>query len=67
MRRKITMFAILGGMMLSMGCATVVRTAPENRERYGRQLDLMRRQLGDDIDLLLLAERQSRLSQYHTR
>ncbi|MGE3182452.1 MAG: hypothetical protein AB7N71_12540 [Phycisphaerae bacterium] len=67
MRRYALLFSITAGMFLSMGCATVVRTSEENQARYGRQLDLMMRQLGDDVDLLLLAERQSRLSQYHTR
>lgn len=67
MRRILIGLLVVSAVFPVFGCATVTRTADENTARYNRNLQLMMRQMGDDIDYALLADRQSRLSRFHTR
>lgn len=65
--RKLLVAAAILATVFSTGCATVTMSAKENQARYKRDLALMMRQLGDDVDFFLLAHRPSRLTFYHTR
>ena len=67
MRRWIVGLTVLGTLIGLTGCQTVTRTKEESKAKYNRQITLMLRQMGDDGDYLLLANRQSRLSKFHTR
>ena len=67
MRRLVCLFVAVTAFTALTGCRTVTMTPEENTARYNRNLDLMLRQMGDDIDYFLIAHRQSRLTYYHTR
>ncbi len=49
------------------GCAGTVDTGSERCRRYWEITDSQARQFNDDLDYLLLFERNTRLSRYHTR
>jgi len=49
------------------GCAGTIDTGPERCRRYWGITKLQHRQLNDDVDFLLLYERNSRLTEYHAR
>jgi hypothetical protein len=65
--RKWLLLGLLAGLAVTAGCATVTKTAEENRatQRQVAAFDL--RQMGDDWNLLWMADRQSRLTRWHTR
>ena len=49
------------------GCGGVIDTSSERCRRYWEITQHQQRQLNDDIDYLLLYERNSRLTEYHAR
>ncbi len=49
------------------GCGGTVDTSAERCRRMWEITELQQRQLNDDIDYLLLYERNSRLTEYHAR
>jgi len=65
--RKWLILGLLAGLAASVGCATVNRTAAENRAAHRHIVDFEIRQIGDDWNLIWLADRQSRLTKWHTR
>lgn len=67
MRRWMLIMGVAASFVALSGCKTVTMSEEENQARYDRNLALMERQLGDDIDYFLLARSQSRLSRWHTR
>lgn len=64
------LFAFLGvltAVAASLGCNGVVKNYDERMNTYGRVLDMDTRQLVDDWDYFWLADRQYRLTKWHTR
>jgi len=61
------LLGLLAGVALSAGCATVTKTPEENRASIRSALELDMRQIGDDWNLIWLADRQGRLTRWHTR
>lgn len=55
----------LGSMLV--GCDGTISTASERARRYWLITGVQNRQFNDDLDYLLLYERNSRLSEYHAR
>ena len=49
------------------GCAGTIETGSERLRRYWEITELQSKQFNDDLDYLLLYERNSRLSEYHAR
>ncbi len=64
---KLLWLGLLVGLGMLAGCATVSKTPEENltTQRQIAELDL--RQVADDWNLIWLADRQSRLTRWHTR
>lgn len=61
------LLGLLAGLALSAGCATVTKTPEENVANVRSVLELDMRQIGDDWNLIWLADRQGRLTRWHTR
>jgi len=61
------LLGLLAGAALSAGCATVTKTPEENRANMRSVVELDMRQIGDDWNLIWLADRQGRLTRWHTR
>lgn len=67
MRRMMLLFACIGAALIA-GCGPgVAKTAADRENTYRRVLDMDFRQLNDDWDLLWLADRQYRLTEFYTR
>ena len=49
------------------GCGGTIDTSAERARRYWEITELQQRQFNDDMDYLLLYERNSRLTEYHAR
>ena len=65
--RKWLVLGLLAGLSLAAGCATVTKTAAENRATHRQIVELDMREIGDDWNLIWMADRQCRLSRWHTR
>jgi|GEM_PF-1794551 len=53
----------LGSLTLTTGCETLSETSAENGNRKWHHLDTNRRQIAEDVDMLLLLDRPSWLSE----
>jgi len=65
--RLAVLFGLLVGVGLLTGCTGVVKTPAERSNTYAQVLDMDTRQLVDDWDMVWLADRQYRLTRWHTR
>jgi hypothetical protein len=65
--RKWILLGMLTGLAFWAGCATVTRTASENRSNIRSVAQLNVRQMADDWNLIWLNDRQSRLTRWHVR
>jgi hypothetical protein len=61
------LLGLLAGLALATGCATVTKTPEENRASVRSILELDMREIGDDWNMIWLADRQDRLTRWHTR
>jgi hypothetical protein len=61
------LLGLLAGLALATGCATVTRTPEENSANVRSVLELDMREMADDWNLIWLADRQGRLTRWHTR
>jgi len=61
------LLGLLAGVALVAGCATVAKTPEENWATYRQIADLDTREIGDDWNLIWLADRQTRLTKWHVR
>ncbi len=67
--KKIAVLLLLSmclGTVLA-GCSGTIDSAADRSRRYWEVTKLQSRQFNDDLDYLLLYERNSRLSEYHAR
>jgi len=55
----------LGSMMV--GCSGTISSPGDRARRYWLITEVQSKQFNDDLDYLLLMERNSRLSEYHAR
>ncbi len=65
--RKLLFLALLSGLALATGCATVTKTPQENRATMRAITEFDMLQIGDDWNLIWLSDRQSRLTKWNTR
>ncbi len=65
--RKWLWLGLFAGLALATGCATVAKTPAENSAVHRQIFELDVRQMGDDWNLIWMADRQSRLTKWHTR
>lgn len=65
--RKWLLLGLLAGLALTTGCATVTKTGAENRATHRQIVELDARQIADDWNLIWMADRQCRLTRWHTR
>jgi hypothetical protein len=65
--RKYLLAGLVIGVWALPGCATMSKTAEENQRAWGQQLDIEMRELGDDWNYVLMADRPNRLSKYQIR
>lgn len=61
------LLGLLAGLALATGCATVTMSAQENRASVRSVLELDMREMADDWNMIWLADRQNRLTRWHTR
>lgn len=66
MRKLAILVAGLLGVAVT-GCNGVVKNYDERMNTYGQALDMDLRQMVDDWDKVWLADRQYRLTRWHTR
>lgn len=64
---KLALLGLLAGVALLAGCNGVVKTYDDRKNQYSRTLDYDLRQLVDDWDAIWLADRQYRMTPWHTR
>lgn len=65
--RTLALLGLLAGIVALCGCEGVVKNFDERMNQYGQTLDMDTRQLVDDWDYLWLADRQYRMTRWHTR
>ncbi len=65
--RKLFWIAMLVGIAVATGCATVAETPQEHMATYKSVVDLDMRQIADDWSLIWLDDRQGRLTRWLTR
>lgn len=65
--RKWLFLGLIVSLGWASGCATVTRTAAENRANYRSICELDMLEMADDWNLIWLGERQCRLTKWHTR
>jgi hypothetical protein len=65
--RIVLFLALLAGASLAAGCATVTKTPQENVANVRSVLELDMREMSDDWNMVWLADRQGRLTRWHTR
>lgn len=58
---------LVGAVATLTGCHGMVKTYDERLNTYAQVLDADMRQIADDWDTIWLADRQSRLTEWHTR
>jgi hypothetical protein len=61
------LLGLLLGLVVTAGCATMVKTPAEVESTYRQVLDTDLRQLSEDWNVLWLADRQYRLTRWYTR
>lgn len=67
MRILLSLAALVAAAALLSGCATVTKTPEDNVATWKSIADLDAQQIGDDWNLIWLADRQTRLTRWHTR
>ena len=67
MLKKLLIISLVCMGMMLCGCQTLTRDPEQQNQKYSRIADLNRRMLAEDIDAILMLERQSNLSPYHIR
>lgn len=65
--RKLIILGLFVGVTALSGCNGVVKSYDDRKNQYSRTMDYDFRQLVDDWDAIWLADRQYRLTQWHTR
>jgi hypothetical protein len=65
--RTWVLLGLLLGLIVAAGCATLVKTPAEVESTYRQALDMDMRQMSSDWNVLWLADRQYRLTRWHTR
>ena len=65
--RACVFLVLLVGLTALGGCTTVTKSPAEVSSIYQQMTDLDLRQIGDDWNLLWLADRQYRLTKWQTR
>ncbi len=65
--RKLVILVAIVGLAAVAGCAGVARSSQEIRNVNKQALDMDMRQIVDDWNMLWLADRQSRMTRWHTR
>ena len=55
------------GLALVSGCATVDKTGPEVVNTWRESLDMDAKQMSHDVNVLFLADRPGRLTEWYTR
>ena len=65
--RKFVLLVALVTIAAVAGCAGVARSPREIRNIAKQSLDMDMRQMVDDLNMLWLADRQYRLTKWHTR
>ena len=61
------LLGLLAGLALATGCATVTKSPEENVANVRSVLELDMREMADDWNMIWLADRQNRLTRWHTR
>jgi hypothetical protein len=61
------LLGLLAGSAMATGCATVTKTPAENVANARAVVELDMRQIGDDWNMIWLADREGRLTRWHTR
>ena len=64
---KWLLIGLLAGLGALAGCATVTKTSQENWNTYRSIAELDTLEIADDWNLIWLADRQTRLTKWHTR
>ena len=67
MRNWLLLLGLLAGLALVTGCATVTKTSQENVNTYRSIAELDMQEIGDDWNLIWMADHQTRLTKWHTR
>lgn len=68
MRNRLLIATLIGfAAMACGGCATMTRTGEENARMQRQIVNLEMRQIADDWNYVWLADRQPRLTKWHTR
>ena len=65
--RKLVILVAIVGLAAVAGCAGVTRSSQEIRNVHKQALNMDMRQIVDDWNMLWLADRQSRMTRWHTR
>jgi uncharacterized protein YceK len=65
--RKLLLLGLVAGAALLSGCATVAMTPEQNLALQKQIYELDKLQMADDWNLIWLADRQSRLTRWHSR
>jgi hypothetical protein len=61
------LLGLLAGLAVATGCATVTMSPQENRANVRSVLELDMREMADDWNMIWMADRQTRLTRWHTR
>jgi len=61
------LLGLLAGLALAAGCATVTMSGKESVANTRSVLELDMREMADDWNMIWLADRQNRLTRWHTR
>lgn len=68
MRKTVILLLLCMGLGIVLaGCSGTIDSGGDRARRYWQITELQARQFNDDLDYLLLYERNSRLSEYHSR
>ncbi len=65
--RKLSLVAVLFGLAALAGCAGVTKSPSEIWNTYAEVADMDARQMADDVNMILLADRQYRLTRWNLR
>ncbi len=66
MLRYVLTVVLLGVGLFSAGCQTMTTDKEQQIRKYSRIADLNRRMLAEDVDAIILLDRPSRLTHWHT-
>jgi hypothetical protein len=65
--RNWLLLGLLAGLGLTAGCQTVTQTGKENRLAQRQIMQLEFREIADDCNMVMMTDRQNRLTKWQTR